>query len=440
MPLGSAPKSKIDIDFTRAQGVNSSGQIIFYPNRQRVGTTMLSEERVPVDVVNGVAQVDLVRLPAGTYHVVEKIDNRPSYEFDFALPLSAADLIQYEEIAQVRPVPTTFTVVKSVNGTPPNPTTGDVILTGSAPDASPSVKGLVQLAGDLTGTAAAPTLSSARSAEISSKYVKPVGGIPSADLTTAVQTSLTKADSSVQPSDLSSAVSAVVALIPDSPNDIGAQPVDSDLTTISSLAPPDGSLLARVAGAWAGLAKGANGTFLGVSGGLLGFYTPEGGSGGAPPDRVVRVADHSKQDAGNTYDMANTDNAWLLFAGGPGEYTIAAAVGDDIEVAYNYLIAGAVTSFVDLAVVTGGTPTPQRYLSSGIATPSFQGNAGNYPTDANFQGRTGVLGFTVQSGDLDTGNVRLRWVIKTSTTNGKMYANDNYPLMLRIRNKRLSGL
>lgn len=41
----------------------------------------------------------------------------------------------------------------------------------------------------------------------------------------------------------------------------------------------DGDILARVSGAYARLAKGSNGTFLGVSSGILGYYSPPSGSG-----------------------------------------------------------------------------------------------------------------------------------------------------------------
>lgn len=59
--------------------------------------------------------------------------------------------------------------------------------------ASPTQVGILQLAGDLAGTANAPTVP-----ELSSKYVKPGTGIPITDLTTGVQTSLGRADSAYQ--------------------------------------------------------------------------------------------------------------------------------------------------------------------------------------------------------------------------------------------------
>jgi len=60
---------------------------------------------------------------------------------------------------------------------------------GVNPDATTTSKGKIQLAGDLAGTSAAPTVPA-----LASKYTLPGGGIPKADLAAAVQVSLTTAD------------------------------------------------------------------------------------------------------------------------------------------------------------------------------------------------------------------------------------------------------
>lgn len=104
MPLGSALKTKIDIDYTRAQGVASTGRILFQPTPQKVGTTMVSGLAVPVTLVSGVATVDLVRLPEGTYKAIEQLDGIAQRSFDFLLPPSSADIVQYEDIVPI-PVP-----------------------------------------------------------------------------------------------------------------------------------------------------------------------------------------------------------------------------------------------------------------------------------------------------------------------------------------------
>lgn len=87
---------------------------------------------------------------------------------------------------------------------------------GSVGDATPSVKGVLQLAGDLAGTAAAPTIASGAvtdskitaggltqskiinlTSDLAGKYVKPGAGIPKSDLSSSVQTSLDSADAAV---------------------------------------------------------------------------------------------------------------------------------------------------------------------------------------------------------------------------------------------------
>lgn len=128
MPLGSALTSKVDIDFIRAHGIASEGRIGFQPPRQKVGTTMLDGTVVLVPLVNGVASVDLIRLPQGTYRVVEQLKGRPDRSYDFALPLSAPAVVQYEDIVAVQPVPAKHQYVSTINGVAPNPVTGNITL------------------------------------------------------------------------------------------------------------------------------------------------------------------------------------------------------------------------------------------------------------------------------------------------------------------------
>jgi hypothetical protein len=128
MPLGSALKSKIDIDFTRAQGVASKGRILFQPPRQKVGTTMLDGTAVPADLIDGVATIELARLPQGTYRVVEQLEGRLQRSYEFALPLSAPAVVQYEDIVEVQPVPVKHQYVSTINGIAPDLTTGNIVL------------------------------------------------------------------------------------------------------------------------------------------------------------------------------------------------------------------------------------------------------------------------------------------------------------------------
>lgn len=128
MSLGSAPTSIIEIDFTRAQGVCSSGRVLFQPTRTVLDSTILSPVNVEVELKNGAASIELVRLSVGGYRVREEIDGLMPYEYTFALPLSAPSVIQYEDIVPTILVPTKYTAVRSVNGVLPNATTGDLAI------------------------------------------------------------------------------------------------------------------------------------------------------------------------------------------------------------------------------------------------------------------------------------------------------------------------
>ena len=392
MPLGSAAKSTIDIDFTRAQGVNSSGHITFEPPRIRIGTTVVSSYKVRVPVVNGIGSVELARLTTGTYRVREEIDGQAPYEFNFSLPPDAAATIQYEEIAAVDPVPLVYTSVRTINGQPPNPVTGDITVT---------VEGSLSL--DALSDVVLASVSNGHLLvydSVDSRWenrLLSAGDIGAASLghshtididdVVGLESALSGKAASVH--------SHTVAQISD---------FDAEVEAIAELAAQTES------------------------------------STRALPNRIVRVKDKTKQGAGDTYNLPNTADAWALFTGGPAEYSIQANVGDDISLYYDFMMQIHVSSFFDFVVVTGTTPTIQRYLASGSTTPTFNGPSGSYPSNEQFQGIVGMLGFTVEAGDLDAGNVRIRWAIKTTTANGKIYANNNYPLSIRIANTRLSGL
>lgn len=390
MPLGSALKSTIDIDFTRAQGINSSGSIIFAPPRTRVGTTVISPQKVRAHLVAGVATIELVRLPAGTYHVREEIDGQAPYEFNFALPIGAAATIQYEDLAPVDPVPLTYTSVRTINGLPPDPTTGNIVVT---------VEGSISL----------DALSDAVIASPANGQALVYDGVDSR----WENRSLTAGDVGAAATGHAHSIGNVTGLTEalDAKSGIGHLHTVSQITDFETAVEIIAELISEEAAAERAL-----------------------------PNRIIRVIDKTKEGAGNTYDLPSTSDVWALFAAGPAECTIQANVGDDISVYYDFLIQTHVSSFFDFAVVTGGTPTVQRYLSSGSSTPTFNGPSGSYPSNEGFQGIKGSLGFTVQSADLDAGFVRLRWAIKTSTANGKIYANNNYPLTVNVVNTRLSGL
>lgn len=390
MPLGSAPKSTIDIDFSRAQGVNSSGHITFQPPRIRVGTTVVSAFKIRIPVVNGVGTVDLVQLPFGTYLVREEIDGRAPYEFNFALPIGSPSVIQYEEIAPVDPVPLVYTSVRTINGQAPNPVTGDIAVT---------VEGSVSLE----------------------------------DLSDATISSPVNGQSLVYDS-----LSARWKNLLLTAGDVGAAPTNHS-HNISSVSGLDTALSDKAASSHTHTVSQIT-DFVSASEDIAELAAQVESANRALPNRVLRIKDKSKQGAGDTYDLPNTSNAWALFASGPPEFSIQANVGDDISLYYDFMMQLHVSAFFDFVVVTGGTLTIQRYLASGSSTPTFNGPSGSYPSNEQFQGVSGMLGFIVEAGDLDSGLVRLRWAIKTTAATGKIYANNNYPLSIRVANTRLSGL
>lgn len=469
MPLGSALKSTIDIDFTRAQGVNSSGKITFEPPRVRVGTTIVSNFKVVVPIIAGVATVDLVRLSAGTYHVKEEIDGRAPYEFNFALPTSAAGTIQYEDIAPVDVVPLVYTAVRTINNVAPNPTTGNIVVDVSGGGAtnldsltdviitspvngqslvydslSAKWRNLLLTAGDV---GASPT-----------GHSHPVSQIT--DFQTAVDARIQLiVDAAPSALDTLNELAAALGDDPDFAGTVtlglaGKQPLDSDLTTIAGLTPSNNDILQRISGAWTNRTTAQLKTSLSLSKDDVGLTSVDNTSDvGKPlstaaitaigqralPNRILRVIDKSKQGAGITYDLPNTSGVWGLSASIPAEYTVQASVGDDISLYYDFLSDTHSAFAFDFVVVTGGTPTIQRYLSSGTSSPSSDGPSGSYPATERFQGMSGMVGFAVETGDLDTGSVRLRWAIKSTADTGKIFADNNYPLSMRLVNTRLSG-
>lgn len=121
---------------------------------------------------------------------------------------------------------------------------------------------------------------------------------------------------------------------------------------------------------------------------------------------------------------------------GLAELVVPAAIGDYIEASYNCLREGIQSWSMDLAVVTGGGPTIQRYLSTGSGTPAVAGDPGGYPGDAStFLGHPGALGFIVEAGDLDGGNVRIAVVVMGSGAGTRsIRATANYPFYRQVKN------
>ncbi|MEO6513849.1 MAG: hypothetical protein ABIR37_04135 [Candidatus Saccharimonadales bacterium] len=131
-------------------------------------------------------------------------------------------------------------------------------------DATTTSKGVVQLAGDLGGTAAAPTVPG-----LAAKYTMPVGGIPETDLDSNVQTKLNTGGSV---GDATSSVKGVVQLAGDLSGSAAAPTVpalsnkvnNSEKGALSGIATLDGSGKVPVSQLPAGLEPDATTTSKGI--------------------------------------------------------------------------------------------------------------------------------------------------------------------------------
>lgn len=385
MPLGSAVKSTIDIDYTRAQGVNSSGRITFQPPRIRIGTTMISTHKVMVDIENGVGSVELARLPAGTYRVREEIDGRPPYEYSFALPLSAPSTIQYEEIAAVDPIPEIFTSVKTINGVPPNPVTGDIeIAEGGGPS---TLNGLSDVTiaspanGDVLAYDATDSQWENRILSASDVGASPTG----------------HTHSSSQISDFSSAVDARVQLIVDAApsaldtlNELaaalgddpdfagtitlllaGKQPLSAALTEIAGLSPLSNAILQYNAGVWSARTTSQVKTSLALTKADVGLGSVTNTSDADKPvSTAQQAALNAKANLTEVILKALADAKGDLFLGSGDNAIGRLAVGSDGQILY---ADAAQTMGVrwDDPPVGGGGGGIQAFASSGRQTIAF---------------------------------------------------------------------
>jgi len=92
----------------------------------------------------------------------------------------------------------------------------------------------------------------------------------------------------------------------------------------------NGDIIARVAGATTRLAQGSNGTFLGVSGGALGYYTPAGGSGITRSVNNISTTTTGAAVASTDYEYNCTGTFTFTLptaVGNTNQYTIARVTG-----------------------------------------------------------------------------------------------------------------
>lgn len=217
-----------------------------------------SQAKVDAHNVDGAAHADIRALigggstPDATTSVKGKVQLAGDLAGTAAAPTVPALAAKAADSAVVHNTGAeTVAGVKTFSSSPvvPTPTTGtqavnktyaDGLVVGGAPDATTSSKGIVQLAGDLAGTAALPTVpglaaKAADSAVVHNTGVETIAGVK------------TFSSAPVVPA-ASFPESAVTNLV----SDLAAkQPLDSDLTTIAALPATTGNVIQSVAGAWA---------------------------------------------------------------------------------------------------------------------------------------------------------------------------------------------
>lgn len=143
--------------------------------------------------------------------------------------------------------------------------------------------------------------------------------------------------------------------------------------------------------------------------------------------RKLRVNQRYVNDQGRI-EFDDTSGSWVQILS-LGLLHVDADPGDYIDVTLTALKSLPSTA-VDLAVVVDGSIV--RYLSSGTATPAFDGDHG-WEAVGSFLGRPSSRGFTVQVSDLYGPGVDIAIVYK-SDGSGSIDASTDYPLYWRVMN------
>lgn len=148
-----------------------------------------------------------------------------------------------------------------------------------------------------------------------------------------------------------------------------------------------------------------------------------GGGGGGTAIKVVQASITT-----GDVTFPSTSGAWQALSG--FEISIAAAVGDYLDLSVHALRSQAPTSYIDLAVIVGSSIV--RYITTGTSTAPSEGSPGLYPAN-DFVIYPGPRGFTVASGDRDGANVRVIVACKAAGS-GTLFASTTYPFYWRIIN------
>lgn len=207
----------------------------------------------------------------------------------------------------------------------------------------------------------------------------------------------------------------------------GKQPLDSDLTTIAALAPADGALIQRIAGAWGARSLAGLKSDLGVN------LVDNTSDLNKPISTATQTALNGKLSRPAVVAHATTGvlkTAWPSLCGNganpwtvcPTTYrvTVPAQVGDKLELVVG-LILGTPTATgdaeFDIASInntTPATPTILRYLSTGTSTQDPLGFGGLYAWSGTGRRFATVPKWIVTSDDLISGTVTLAVLYKAA--------------------------
>lgn len=246
--------------------------------------------------------------------------------------------------------------------------------------------------------------------------------------------SLTKSDVGLSNVDNTSDANKPVSTAQQAALDLKANTSDVILKTLIDAA---GDILVGTAdNTIARMAKGANGTFLGVSGGALGYYTPSGGGGGSP---ALKARTDSGMFTGS-FGPCGIAGSWTVCPAAFRSVPITAAVDDILDWRPSVILGvGTATSDAefDLAAIDNsntGAPVILRCLSSGTNTPLANGSGGMYCWRDNARRLPGVADWKVTSADLVGGTVTFALLYRANASGLAVGHASVYPSRVTVLN------
>ena len=293
--------------------------------------------------------------------------------------------------------------VKTFSSSPivPTPTTASQAATKAyadsvAPDATASTKGILQLTGDLGGTATSPTVPGLAAKAPTTRAINTGTGLTGGGDLSADRTLSVTADSTTQKVEVAKAGTLT-----------GTRKrvnfIEGSNVTITT-------------------SDDSGGNKVDVT------IAASGGGGTAPAVRVLRLT------SGNI-TFPNTGSSWIPLVDTTAaqvEVSIPAASGNWVEVTLMGMMTSTTTSNIDVGVIVSSTVV--RYLSTNTGTPAIEGEPSVYPQTTTFNAYGyGGKGFIVTPSDLDGSNIRLVVVTKAAGT-GTFFSSTSYPFYMRALN------